>query len=130
MKALILGSTGLVGNELLQLLQSDNRFETIDLLNRREIELSNLKVSNHYVDYNSLKELPIDYVPDVLFIAFGTTLKKAGSKEEQSRIDLAIPTKIMKLAREKGVKSCVLISSIGVSLKSPFFLFADESPIR
>ena len=121
MKALILGATGLVGNELLQLLEADNRFEQIDLLTRRELELRDVKVVNHCVDYNSLKELPIHYVPDVLFVAFGTTLKKAGSKEVQWKIDVTIPTNIMKLAREKGVKSCVLISALGVSLKSPFF---------
>lgn len=121
MKALILGATGLVGNELLQLLEADNRFEQIDLLTRRELELREVKVVNHRVDYNTLKELPIHHIPDVLFVAFGTTLKKAGSKEEQLKIDVTIPTKIMKLARDLGVKNCVLISALGVSLKSPFF---------
>ncbi len=121
MKALILGATGLVGNELLQLLEADNRFEQIDLLTRRELELREVKVVNHCVDYNTLKELPIHHIPDVLFVAFGTTLKKAGSKEEQLKIDVIIPTKIMKLARDLGVKNCVLISALGVSLKSPFF---------
>ena len=57
MKALILGATGLVGNELLQLLEADNRFEQIDLLTRRELELREVKVVNHCVDYNTLKEL-------------------------------------------------------------------------
>jgi hypothetical protein len=80
-----------------------------------------VKVVNHCVDYNTLKELPIHHIPDVLFVAFGTTLKKAGSKEEQLKIDVTIPTKIMKLARDVGVKNCVLISALGVSLKSPFF---------
>ena len=121
MKALILGATGLVGNELLQLLEADNRFEQIDLLTRRELELREVKVVNHRVDYDTLKELPIHHIPDVLFVAFGTTLKKAGSKEEQLKIDVTIPTKIMKLARDLGVKNCVLISALGVSLKSPFF---------
>ena len=121
MKALILGATGLVGNELLQLLEADNRFEQIDLLTRRELELREVKVVNHRVDYNTLKELPVHHIPDVLFVAFGTTLKKAGSKEEQLKIDVTIPTKIMKLARDLGVKNCVLISALGVSLKSPFF---------
>ena len=90
MKALILGATGLVGNELLQLLEADNRFEQIDLLTRRELELREVKVVNHCVDYNTLKELPIHHIPDVLFVAFGTTLKKAGSKEEQLKIDVTL----------------------------------------
>ena len=51
MKALILGATGLVGNELLELLEEDARFEKIELVSRRELELKDMKVINHIVDY-------------------------------------------------------------------------------
>jgi uncharacterized protein YbjT (DUF2867 family) len=121
MKALILGATGLVGNELLELLEEDARFEKIELVSRRELELKDMKIINHIVDFEHLNELPIANDIDVLFIAFGTTIKTAGSKEMQWKIDVDIPTRIMKLAHQKGVKHCVLISALGVSDKSPFF---------
>jgi hypothetical protein len=121
MNALILGSTGLVGHELLELLAVDSRFERIDLLNRRELDMREISVTNHLVDFENLSELPIYHEVDCLFIAFGTTMKKAGSKAAQWKIDVAIPTTVMKLAKEIGVKQCVLISALGVSLKSPFF---------
>jgi uncharacterized protein YbjT (DUF2867 family) len=121
MKAIVLGATGLVGNELLQLMEEDARFEKIELISRRELELKEMKVVNHVVDFDQLKSLPIEGPCDVLFIAFGTTLKTAGSKKTQWKIDVDIPTKVMKLAREIGVKQCVLISALGVSERSPFF---------
>src|SRR5690606_2471614 len=58
---------------------------------------------------------------DVLFVAFGTTLKIAGSKERQELIDVDIPTKVMQLAFAQGTKRCSLVSAVGVSERSPFF---------
>jgi len=121
MNALILGSTGLVGHELLELLIADKRFDKIDLLNRRELDLREITVTNHLVDFSNLSELPIHHAIDILFIAFGTTLKKAGSQAKQWEIDVDIPTQIMRYAKSFGIERCVLISALGVSLKSPFF---------
>ncbi len=121
MNALILGASGLVGHELLELLIADVRFEKIDLLSRRELDIRNINVTNHVVDFSNLEELPIHHHVDVLFITFGTTIKKAGSQAKQWEIDVDIPTMIMKYALAVGTKRCVLVSALGVSLKSPFF---------
>jgi aspartate-semialdehyde dehydrogenase len=80
MTALILGGTGLVGNQLVQLLIEDKRFETVELLARRELDQRELKVLTHVVDFNNLENLPLNSKVDVLFIAFGSTIKKAGSQ--------------------------------------------------
>ncbi len=121
MNALILGASGLVGNELLELLLDSSHFDKIDLLSRRELDLRDVKVTNHVVDFSNLTELPIHHPIDVLFIAFGTTLKKAGSQSKQFEIDVDIPTIVMKLAKLAGIQNCVLVSALGVSTKSPFF---------
>lgn len=121
MNALILGATGLIGHELLELLIMDKRFEKIDLISRRELDIREITVTNHVVDFSNLQELPIHHKVDVLFIAFGTTMKKAGSQAKQIEIDVNIPTNIMKLAKQCGIEHCVLISTLGVSKNSPFF---------
>lgn len=121
MNAVILGATGLVGHELLELLIMDKRFAKIDLLSRREMDIREISVTNHVVDFDELNEWPIHHEVDVLFIAFGTTMKKAGSKKQQFDIDVNIPTKVMHLAKDNGVKRCVVVSALGVSKKSPFF---------
>ena len=121
MNALVLGASGLVGHELLELLILDQRFDKIDLLSRRELDIREVTVTNHVVNFDDLRELPLHHQVDVVFIAFGTTLKKAGSKDKQWQIDVEIPTKVMKLARDYGIAKCVLISALGVSKNSPFF---------
>jgi uncharacterized protein YbjT (DUF2867 family) len=120
MKALILGSTGLVGGELLNLLINDNRFDKIHLINRRKSGVLNEKVKEHLIDFELFEDIDLPPI-EVLYIAFGTTIKTAGSKENQWKIDVDIPTKVMKFAKGKGVENCVLISSLGVSKKSMFF---------
>lgn len=121
MNVLILGGTGLVGSDLLEILTDDKRIGKIDLLSRRELDLRDMKVTNHVVDFSNLTELPVHHRIDVLFIAFGTTLKKAGSQNKQWEIDVDIPTEVMDLAKKYGINKCVLISSVGVGLNSPFF---------
>jgi uncharacterized protein YbjT (DUF2867 family) len=120
MKALLLGSTGLVGTEILKLLVKDPAFQSVHLIGRRETSFDNPKIVFHQMDMENIDSIP-QINADVLFIAFGTTLKTAGSKERQAYIDVEIPTKIMKLAFEQGTRKCALVSAVGVSEKSPFF---------
>lgn len=121
MTAIVLGASGLVGNELVHQLITDQQFEKVHLLSRKELNYNSLKIENHLVDFDSINSFPFDDQIDTLFIAFGTTMAIAGSKERQFYIDVEIPSKIMSLAKAVGVKNCVLISSMGVSEKSMIF---------
>jgi uncharacterized protein YbjT (DUF2867 family) len=120
MKALILGSTGLVGREVLDLLLNDKECVSIVAIGRRSSGINDPKLTSYAIDLESLAELP-EMDVDTLFVAFGTTLKTAGSKERQEFIDVEIPTRIMELAHKKGVRRCALVSAVGVSESSPFF---------
>lgn len=120
MKALILGSTGAVGKEILKQLLMDPDCEKVYTIGRRKPTTVHDKLTSFEVDLDRLTELP-DMDADTLFVAFGTTLKVAGSKENQKRIDVEIPSKIMDLASKRGIKKCGLVSALGVSENSPFF---------
>jgi uncharacterized protein YbjT (DUF2867 family) len=120
MRALLLGGTGLVGNEICKLLINDPDFEEIHLILRKEPDFNHPKLTIHQMNLEELMSLP-DIKADVLFVAFGTTLAIAGSKECQEFIDVEIPTKVMRLAFQQGTRKCALVSAVGVSLKSPFF---------
>lgn len=120
MKALLLGGTGLVGGEILRLLLQDENYESVHVIGRHRPVVDHTKMIFHLADLENLQTLPkID--ADVLYIAFGTTLKIAGSKERQELIDVEIPVRIMRLAFEQGTKKCALVSAVGVNEKSPFF---------
>ena len=79
-KALVAGSTGLIGNLLVQeLVKSD--IEVTALLRNSSSSKDKL-ISYEVVNFDDLQssELLFDEVTDV-FICLGTTIKKAGSKE-------------------------------------------------
>ena len=59
---------------------------------------------------------------DVLFNALGTTIKNAGSKEEQRRIDRDLPVSFARIASENGVKIMLNVSSIGANINGGFYL--------
>jgi uncharacterized protein YbjT (DUF2867 family) len=120
MKVLVLGASGLVGSHLVDLMCKDERIETIYCLVRNSLQLEHPKVHELLVDFENLNELPSLKV-DILFIAFGTTIKKAETKERQYEIDVKIPSKVMMFAFEMGIKKCALVSALGVSKSSPFF---------
>ncbi|MEO0332812.1 MAG: oxidoreductase, partial [Bacteroidota bacterium] len=100
--ALIAGATGLIGNELLQLLIRGRHYQKISVLSRREIETYSKRVATVITDYSRLldKDIPSD-VTDV-FCCLGTTMKKAGSKEAFREVDYDYPLKIARIARQKG----------------------------
>jgi uncharacterized protein YbjT (DUF2867 family) len=58
---------------------------------------------------------------DILFSTLGTTLKQAGSKEAQYRVDFTYQHDAAKAAAENGVGTYVLVSSAGASSKSFVF---------
>ena len=120
MKVILLGATGLVGSHILDLLCKDKRIKKVYCLVRRSLHLEDSKVEEFIVDFTNESTFP-KLEANALFVAFGTTLKKAGSKENQFNIDVEIPIKVMKWATENEVRKCALVSALGVNKNSPFF---------
>ena len=59
---------------------------------------------------------------DFLFNAIGTTIKQAGSKAEQQRIDRDLPIAFARIASGNGVKMMLNVSSVGANIKGGFYL--------
>jgi len=118
MKALVIGATGATGKELVNLLLKSTDYSEVSIFVRRPTGKSHSKLTEHIVDFsevNSFREL---ITGDVLFSCIGTTLKDAGSKEKQWKIDYDIPAEFASAAKQNNVKSLVLVSSYGASPKS------------
>ena len=58
---------------------------------------------------------------DVLFSAMGTTIKAAGSQKAQWKVDYTYQYEAARAARANGVKTFVLVSSVGANAKSKVF---------
>lgn len=121
MKAIIIGATGSTGKNLVQELIKDDQYESVRIFVRRPTGILHPKLIEQVIDFSSIEKYQNDITGDVLFSCLGTTIKDAGSKEEQRRIDLEIPLLFATLAKQNNIKSLVLVSAVGASIKSSFF---------
>lgn len=126
--ALLLGATGLVGGHLLQqLLESPHYVEVVALI-RRPLEVQHPKLRQEILDFDHPDSAKIK--GEDLFCALGTTLRKAGSKEAQYRIDCTYPYEIGKIARQNGIKQYLLVSSVGADARSSNFYLQTKGDLE
>ena len=121
MKALVIGATGAVGKDLVQQLLTDEAFEKVDIFVRREVNISSEKLTVHVVDFDRPETWADQLQGDVLFSCMGTTIKTAGSQDAQWKVDYTYQFETAKAARANGVKTYVLVSSVGANAKSKVF---------
>ena len=122
MKAIVIGATGLVGNLILKELLNDNDFSEVRIFVRKPTGIINPKLKEIITPMTDINTLSSEIHGDVLFNALGTTIKKAGSQEEQQRIDRDLPVAFAKIASENGVKIMLNVSSVGANLNGGFYL--------
>lgn len=121
MKALLIGATGATGKDLLELLLKDEEIKQVDIFVRRELNVKHEKLNIHVIDFNKPEVWKHLVKGDVLFSCLGTTLKLAGSKEAQWKIDYEYQYQFAKIAKENNVNSYVLVSAANASSKSLIF---------
>lgn len=121
MHALLIGATGATGKDLLELLLQDDSFHQVDIFVRRDLDIQHKKLKVHVIDFDKPEQWKYLAKGDVLFSCLGTTLKTAGSKEEQWKVDYEYQFQFAKFARENNVNNYVLVSSGYSSPNSPFF---------
>jgi len=121
MHALLIGATGATGKDLLDLLLKDESFHQVDIFVRRDLAVQNEKLKIHVINFDQPEQWKHLVKGDVLFSCLGTTIKAAGSKENQWKVDYDYQYQFAKFARENKVNHYVLVSSGFSSPNSPFF---------
>ena len=121
MVALVIGATGMVGSQLIQQLLADDRFEKIRVFSRRSLNIKPPKLEEHLINFDYPEQWKRLVRGDVLFSALGTTLRKAGSKGAQFKIDYKYQYQFAKAASENGVPQYVLVSAAYASPASKIF---------
>jgi uncharacterized protein YbjT (DUF2867 family) len=122
MKAIVIGATGLVGNLILKEILNDAEFSEVRIFVRKTTGITDPKLKEFVTPMQDIEVLSSDIKGDVLFNALGTTIKQAGSQEEQQRIDRDLPIMFARIASENGANLMLNVSSVGASLKSNFYL--------
>lgn len=141
MKVAVLGSTGLIGKNVLKLLVRLDQVVRVycpvrkmpgddapDLASMGILEGSS-KLNFEVVDFHTLgaegaghKKVLAGFLGcDAVVCCLGTTKKQAGSKAEQERVDTRLPLMLAAIAKKAGVKHFLCVSAMGADSHSPFF---------
>ncbi len=134
MKVAVLGSTGLIGKNVLKLLARLPQVVRVFCPVRNIPDLKDLgilegsfKLDFKQVDFEQDNEaLRLFFYAgftgcDAVVCCLGTTRKQAGSKAAQEKVDLRLPLMLAAIAKKAGVKNFLCVSAMGADSQSPYF---------
>lgn len=134
MKIAVLGSTGLIGKNVLKLLARLPQVVRVFCPVRNIPDLKDLGIQDPSFKLD-FKQVDFEQDNDALRLFFyagftgcdavvcclGTTRKQAGSKAAQEKVDLRLPLMLAAIAKKAGVKNFLCVSAMGADSQSPYF---------
>lgn len=121
--ALIIGATGLVGNELVRYILSKNYYQKVKVVTRRELNIMDDRLETILVtDFDKLDEHSDQFRAEEFYCTLGTTIKRAGSKEAFEKVDLTYPVKLAQIALGfDEFRQFLVVTAAGAKAESPLF---------
>jgi uncharacterized protein YbjT (DUF2867 family) len=111
--AVIVGSTGAIGRQLMPLLLASPRFDKVVVLHHRPTPYAGLaKVEQRLVDFARLPGPAAGEDVEAVFCCVGTTQRKAGSTEAFQRVDRDLPIALAHWAAGNNATTFVAVSSV------------------
>ncbi len=128
--ALVIGSTGLIGSQLLELLLDSKEYATVITFVKRDSGIRHPKLKQHIIDFDKPEDYQNFVVCDDFFCAIGTTIKNAGSQEAFRKVDFEYPKEFATIALRNNVKQFLIISSLGADDNSSNFYLKTKGKIQ
>jgi uncharacterized protein YbjT (DUF2867 family) len=119
--AVVLGATGLVGNQLVRILVRDPECAGVVAVGRRLSGLTAPTLRDVTADLAAPATYREQLNVDCVFCALGTTIKKAGSEDAFRRVDFEYPFTVAREAANVGAGRFVLVSAVGANSASRVF---------
>lgn len=121
MKLIVVGSSGLVGREVLALALANPAVDAVITPVRRSMAMVHPKLHAPLVDFDALPPDAAWWKADAVVCTLGTTRRTAGSEQAFRRVDHDYPLAVAKLAYAHGTPTWVLNSAMGADVGSRFF---------
>lgn len=116
--AVLFGSSGLIGSNLLDNLINNNTYNKIKIFVRKLPSIDNSKVEVINTDFLDLDTLKQKLKGDDCFYCIGTTHKDTPDKIEYRRIEYDLPVQLAKIAKFNSISNFIYVSSIGANPKA------------
>jgi len=120
-KAIIIGASGLIGSNLLQLLLDGDAYAEVLIFVRKEMPVKHAKLKQVVTDLNLLANYAADITGHAIFSCLGTTIKQTPDKSLYRKIDHDYPIQLAQLGKQNGVKQYLIVSAVGADVKSSTF---------
>lgn len=120
MKLLLVGSSGLVGREVLKLALAAPQVSSVVAFTRRPLD-EHPKLQAPVVNFDQLPDDETWWQSDAVICTLGTTIKVAGSQQAFRRVDYDYPLDVARRARQHGTPAYVLNSAFGADPYSNIF---------
>lgn len=118
--AIVVGATGLTGTSLVEQLCENDEYVSVMVIARRAPAYTHPKLEVKIRNFDTLEEKDIEFAHE-LYCCLGTTIKKAGSREEFEKVDFEYPLTIASLAKKRGIEHMLVITAMGANGSSPFY---------
>lgn len=128
--AIVFGASGLTGSFVLKQLVQDERYEKIKVFTRSALEVKSDKIDLIDTGLDELEKHEDEIRGNDVFCCLGTTIKKAGSRENFRKVDLEYPVRIAAAASRNQVPDFLVISSIGADPGSSNFYLRTKGEME
>jgi len=125
--AAIFGASGLIGGHLVQLLANHNEYQRIYAFARNESQY--LPNKFEHIPFKSDSIVLPDGIDDV-FVCLGTTMRKAGSRDNFLKVDFEMVVEIAKQSKAAMVKHFIVVSSLGADPSSNNFYLKTKGQME
>lgn len=128
--ALMIGSTGLIGSQLLNLLLENANYDKVIAFVKRETDIQHTKLTQHIIDFDQPETYQELVKGDDFFCTIGTTIQKAGSQEAFRKVDFLYPRQFATFALQNNISQFLVISSLGAKATSVNFYLKTKGEIE
>jgi uncharacterized protein YbjT (DUF2867 family) len=119
-KLLLVGATGVVGQQVLRQALANSRVTGLVAPTRRPLAPAP-RLDNPLVDFERLPAHAPWWKADAVICTLGTTMALAGSREAFRRVDHDYPLAVARLARAAGTRAFALTTALGANAGSRVF---------
>jgi uncharacterized protein YbjT (DUF2867 family) len=119
--AIILGSSGLIGSNLLTLLLENSNFESVKIFVRKILPIQHQKLIQILTNFEDLEAVKNEIRADVIFSCLGSTRNKTPDLQQYRKIDHDYPIYFAEEGLKNGLSEFHLISALGANSNSSNF---------
>lgn len=128
---MIVGATGLVGRELLNVLLENDHYSKILIVGRSSPEVKDNRIEELLIDFDNLTDYKDQISANDYYCCIGTTMELARSKEAFYRVDFTYTLELAKMAKEDSqFDQFHMVSSYGANSQSGLFYNAVKGQIE